>query len=101
MLTVIQIIDSDSQGHKVRLSDGSLRYLRLHPGYSPTIGSAVEVDSSDWHFVDHVADPVAGATSIEIVNDKDQVAANLLSGAVHDSQPPLDEPGPSDPSGEE
>lgn len=83
MLTVIQIIDSDSQGHKVRLSDGSLRYLRLHPGYSPTVGTEVEVDSSNWGTVQHVADPDQGSTSVEIVNSEAQVAANILSQHVH------------------
>jgi hypothetical protein len=73
MPKIIQIIDTDSTGHRVRLDDGSIVSLK-HSHDVPTVGA--ELNEDDFLF-DH-----GKPMSIEQMNSDAQVAANVLSEIV-------------------
>jgi len=73
MAKIIQIIDTDSAGHRVRLDDGHIVSLK-HSHDVPNIGA--EVNGDDFLF-DH-----GKPMSIEQMNSDAQVQANLLSEIV-------------------
>ena len=63
MAKIIQIIDVNSEGHRVRLDDGSLHTI-AHGGQSPQVGdelvelaAPVSDDASDFPYDDPVSDP--------------------------------------------
>ena len=69
MLTVLAVLDVNSEGHVVRLSDGSTTTL-LHTADVPSVGA--ELGSP----------PVSIPPSIDHLNSPEQVAANVLSEMV-------------------
>ena len=73
MPKIIQVIDVDSLGHKVRLDDGRVMFLH-YTGRDISIGSDVE---------DAVCTtPATIAPSVEFLNSPEQVQANILSEVV-------------------
>jgi len=78
MAKIIQIIDTDSTGHRVRLDDGSIVSLK-HSYDVPTVGS--ELNEDDFLF-DH-----GKPMSIEQMKSDAQVAANVLSEIVKPTGP--------------
>ena len=74
MAKIIQIIDTDSAGHRVRLDDGHIVLLKHSTQGPPTIGS--ELKDEDFLF-DH-----GKPLSIEQMNSDAQVQANVLSEIV-------------------
>jgi hypothetical protein len=78
MPKIIQIIDTDSTGHRVRLDDGSIVSLK-HSHDVPTVGA--ELNEDDFLF-DH-----GKPMSIEQMNSDAQVAANVLSEIVKPTGP--------------
>ena len=78
MAKIIQIIDTDSAGHRVRLDDGHIVSLK-HSHDVPNIGA--EVNGDDFLF-DH-----GKPMSIEQMNSDAQVQANILSEIVKPTGP--------------
>jgi hypothetical protein len=70
MAKIIQLIETDSTGHLVRLNDGHVVLLKHSDQGPPTVGS--ELNEDDFLF-DH-----GKPTSIEQMNSDAQVAANVL-----------------------
>ncbi len=89
---IIAIIDVDSAGYGVRLSDGEIAFLPHDSGCVPCIGEELSRDPATGRL-----SAVPGRMPHIRKEDDAQVAANILSQAVNDS---TDEPAPSDPAAE-
>jgi hypothetical protein len=79
MAKIIQLIETDSTGHLVRLNDGHVVLLKHSDQGPPTVGS--ELNEDDFLF-DH-----GKPMSIEQMNSDAQVAANVLSEIVKPTGP--------------
>lgn len=82
MMTVIQILDTNSVGHSVRLSTGHTVVIP-HSGHEVTIGTQVENIrlGPEGVLVDIVQPaPKPLAPTLEQLNSEAQVAANIASG---------------------
>lgn len=75
MPKVIQIIDVDAEGHKLRLDNGDI--VRTQHPYVPHLGEELGVDPT------HATPP-----TVEQMNSAAQVEANILSEVVKDAVEP-------------
>ena len=82
MPRIIQIVDNDSFGVKVRMNDGQFLVIPHTDACVPCVGEELHRDADG-----HLSTVPGGLPhlTVERANAPEQVVANVLSQAVHDS----------------